>query len=117
METFVAEIVVVPLFTTILVSDFSSAFMASAFFRRLFLITSGGTNRFALIYASFASETALCGPLIGPGHLFVLFPTFYNYFRIVLVCFGSIVGEHPPPPPFIIFMIVLSFFLLDQEWK
>jgi hypothetical protein len=93
LETFVTEIVVVPLVTIVLVSDFRSAFMASAFFWQLFLITSGGTNRFALIYASFASKIALCGPLIGPGHLLVLFSTFCNYFHIVLVCFGSIVGE------------------------
>jgi hypothetical protein len=52
-----------------------------------------GSNRFALICAHFTSITSLCGPLIGPGHLFDIFPTICNYFNIVLVCFGFVIGE------------------------
>ena len=47
VETFVTELVLVPLFTTVLFTDFSSAFIASASFRWLLLVTSGGSNRFA----------------------------------------------------------------------
>ena len=100
VETFVTELVLVPLFTTVLFTDFSNAFIALASFWWLILVTSGGLDRFALICAPFASETALRGPLRGSGHLFVPFPTFCNYFRIVLICFGSIVGE---PTPFSFF--------------
>jgi hypothetical protein len=96
VQTFITELVLVPLFTTVLFTDFSSAFIASASFRWLLLVTSGGSNRFALICAPFASETTLRDPLRGRGHLFVPFPTFCNYFRTALVCFGSIIGEPTP---------------------
>ena len=42
-ETFVTEFVLVHLFTTVLVINFSSAFIALASFRRLLLVTSGGS--------------------------------------------------------------------------
>jgi hypothetical protein len=45
--------VLVPLFTTVLVMDFSSAFMASTSFQRLLLVTSEDTDRFTIIYAFF----------------------------------------------------------------
>ena len=93
VETFVTELVLIPLFITVLFTDFSSVFIALASFRWLLLVISGGLDRFALICAPFASETALCGPLRGSGHLFVLFPTFCNYFCTALVYFGSIVRE------------------------
>jgi hypothetical protein len=96
VETFVTELVLVPLFTTVLFTNFSIAFIALTSFRWLLLVTSGGSNMFALICAPFASETALRGPLRGLGHLFAPFPTFCNYFRIALACFGSIVGEPTP---------------------
>ena len=96
VETFVTEFVLVPLFTTILFLDFSNAFIALASFLWLLLVTSGGSDRFTLICAPFASETALRDPLRRPGHLFVPFPTFCNYFSIALVCFGSIVREPTP---------------------
>jgi hypothetical protein len=85
--------VLVPLFTTVLVTDFSSAFMALTSFWWLLLVTSRDTDRFTIICAFFASETALCDLLRGPDHLLVLFPMFSNYFHSVLVCFGSIIGE------------------------
>jgi hypothetical protein len=93
VETFVTEFVLVPLFTAVLVTDFSSVFIASASFRWLLLVTSRGSNRFALVCAPSASEIVLHGPLKEPGHLFVPFLTFCNYFRTALICFGSIVVE------------------------
>ena len=105
-ETFVIEFVLVPLFTIVLVTDFSSTFIASASFRWLLLVTSGDSYRFALICVPFAYETALCNPLRGLGHLFFLFPTFCNYFRTTLVCFGSIIGE---PTPFLFLGSSLPF--------
>ena len=75
--------------------------------RWLLLVRSGGLDMFALICSPFASKTALRCPLRGPGHLFVPFPTFCNYFRTALVCFRSIVGKPtlfsflgPSPPSF-----------------
>jgi hypothetical protein len=112
VETFVTELVLVPLFTTVLFTDFSSAFIASVSFWWLLLVTSGGSDRFALICAPIASETALRGPLRGPGRLFVPFSTFYNYLCIALICFGSIVGE-PTPFSFLGSFPPSSF----QEWK
>jgi hypothetical protein len=96
VKAFVTELVLVLLFTTVMFMDFCSAFITSVSFWWLLLVTSGGSDRFALICAPFASETALCGPLRGPCHLFVSFPMFYNYFCTALVCFGSIVGESTP---------------------
>jgi hypothetical protein len=98
VKTFVTDLVLVPLFTTVLFTDFNSTFIASVSLWWLLLVTSGGLDRFALICAPFASKTVLCGPLREPGYLFVPFPTFCNYFCTVLVCFGSIVGE---PIPFL----------------
>jgi hypothetical protein len=45
--------VLVPLFTTVLVMDFNSAFMASTSFRRLLLVTSEDTDRFTIICVFF----------------------------------------------------------------
>jgi hypothetical protein len=96
VETFVTELVLVLLFTTVLFTDFSSAFIALVSFWWLLLVISGGSDRFALICAPFAFETAFCSPLRGSGHLFVSFPTFCNYLCTALVCFRSIVRETTP---------------------
>lgn len=50
--------------------DYDNAFSASVSFWWLLLVPNDGSYRFALIYASFASVTALYGPLRGPDHLF-----------------------------------------------
>jgi hypothetical protein len=62
-ETFVTEFRLVPLFYAVSDVDYDSAFSASASFRWLLLVSSGGLDRFVLIDSPFASITALCGPL------------------------------------------------------
>jgi hypothetical protein len=49
-----------------------------------------------LICFPFTFITALSGPLKGSDNLFVSFPTFCSYLCVVLVCFGSNVGESTP---------------------
>jgi hypothetical protein len=85
--------VVDPLSSTVLVSNYDSAFSALTSFRWLFLVSSGGSNMFALISPSFTSVTTINNHLKGLGHLFDQFLTVYNYFCTVLVCFGFVVGE------------------------
>lgn len=93
VETFVTEFVLVPLFSVAPDADSNSASTASTFFRWLSLFPSTGLDMFTLIYAFLASIIALCGLLRGPGHLFNLFSTLYDYFSTDLVCFWSIVKE------------------------
>ena len=87
VETFIIRFVVVPFFSAVPLSDYDNAFSASTSLRWLSLVLYGGSDRLAFICSPFASVTALCGPLRGPCHLFVLFPTYCNYFYAVLVCF------------------------------
>jgi hypothetical protein len=96
VETFDPLFVLVPLSTSVPDLDLNSAFTASVSLWWLLQLLNGGTDRLALICAPFASETALCGPLRGPGHLFDPFPTLCLYFCTVFVQFGSIVGEPTP---------------------
>jgi hypothetical protein len=63
VKTFIIEFMLVHLFITILVMDFSSVFIASTSFWRLLLVTSRVLDRSTLIGTPFASETALRGPL------------------------------------------------------
>jgi hypothetical protein len=109
VETFVIGSVIVPLFTVVPSSDYDSAFSASASFRELLLVPSGGLDRFAIFCAPFASITALYGSLIGLSHLFDPFPSFCNYFCTIVVCVGSVVGE---PTPF----SFLGSFTLSSIW-
>jgi len=80
-------------FFEVLDLDFNSAFTTSTSFGWLLLISSGSTDRLVLFCISLVYETALCGPLRGPGQLFDPFPTICNCFNIILVCFGSIIKE------------------------
>jgi len=88
-------LVLVPLYSAVSYLDSNSASTASASFGWLSLFPSRGKDRPALLCAPLAFVITLCGPLRGPGHFFDLFPTLYNYFSIVLVWFGSIVGSSP----------------------
>jgi hypothetical protein len=87
VEIFVTGSVVIPLFSIVPLLDYDSAFLVSTSLGWLSLFIYGGSDRLALIYSHFASITALCGPLRGLGHLFVIFPTYYNYLCAILVCF------------------------------
>jgi hypothetical protein len=62
VEAFVTGLVLVPLSSSILATDFDSACSTSTSFRWLMLFSSGGLDRFALIGAHVASVTTLCDP-------------------------------------------------------
>jgi hypothetical protein len=62
----------------------------------LLQVSSGNAVGLVLIYFPFTFIIALSGPLKGPDHLFVPFPTFCSYLYVVLVWFGSNVGESIP---------------------
>jgi hypothetical protein len=96
VETFVTKFELVLLFHAVLTSDYDSAYSASASFRWLLLVPSGGSNMFVLICALFTSVTVLCGPLRKPCHLFNQFPICFNYFRTILVYTVSIVWKFTP---------------------
>jgi hypothetical protein len=93
VETIATKFMLVHLFPAVSTSDFESAYSTSAFFQWLLLVPSESSCRFTLICVHFASISALCGPMKRSGHLFDQFPTFCNYFRTILICFGSVVGE------------------------
>jgi hypothetical protein len=95
-ETTVFECVLVTLFTAVLFLDFNSVVIVLAIFWWLLQVSSGDAVGLVLIYFPFIFITALSGPLKGPGHLFVSFPTFCSYLYAVLVWFGSNVGEPTP---------------------
>jgi hypothetical protein len=109
----VFEIVLISLFTAVIFSDSNSVFTVPAIFWWLLQISSGDSVGLVLICFSFIFETALGGPLKGPGHLFVSFSTFYKYLTAVSVWFGSNVRESTP------FFIkrIANFFLSDQKWE
>jgi hypothetical protein len=92
-ETIVSGFMLVPLFFAFPDLDYYSTCTTSVTFGWLLLFPSGDTYRLALHCATLAFLTALCDPLSGPGHLFDQFPTFCNYFSIILVWFGSIIRE------------------------
>ncbi|XP_059457838.1 uncharacterized protein LOC132187516 [Corylus avellana] len=106
VEAFVTSLVLVPLSSSIPATDFDSAYSTLASFRWLMLFPSGGSNRFDLIWAPFASVTASCGSLRGPGHLFVPFLMLCNYFCTVIVCFRFVVGK--PTPLLVLGLPILS---------
>jgi len=111
VEAFVSRSVLVPLSSSVLASNSDSASSTSASFGCLLLFPSDGSYKFALICASFAFVTALCGPLRGPDHLFNPFPTLYMYFCIVLFHVGYVFGE-------LTYFLVLgssTLFLSDQK--
>jgi hypothetical protein len=85
--------VLVFLFPAVLFSDFNNAFTVSAIFWWLLLVLSGDANGLIIIYFPLAFITALRGPLKGLGYLFDQFPTFYKYFRAILVWFESTAKE------------------------
>jgi hypothetical protein len=89
VETFVIEFVMIPLYPSVLIPDDDSTYSASTSFWRLLLVFSEGSNRLALIYTHFASETALHSPLRGPSHLFDPFPTLCLCFHTIVFHLGS----------------------------
>jgi hypothetical protein len=116
VETFVIEFVLAPVFPAVPTLDFDNAYLASASFRWLLLVLSGGSDRFTLVCAIFATITSLCGSLRGPCHLFDKFLIFSNYFYTTLVYFESVVGE-PALFSFLRSLGTHSFFLSYEKWE
>jgi hypothetical protein len=110
-ETLVFEFVSVHIFSAVQDSDLNSAFTVSTSFGWL-LFSSDSTDKLILIYTSLAYVTTLCCSLRRPGHLFDSFLNICNYFTIVLVCFGSIVGE---PTHFSCIGLSTSSFWIRRE--
>jgi len=92
-ESTVFEFVLVTLFSAVLFLDFNSIVTVLTIFWWLLQVSSGGAVGLVLICFPFTFLTALSGPLKGPGHLFITFPTFCSYFYTVLVWFVSNVGK------------------------
>lgn len=111
-EAFVLILGLVPLYISVLISDFDSAFPAPTSVRWLLLVFRGGSDRLALFCNLLAFETASCGPLRGPGHLFVPFPTVCIYCCTVTFRFGTVVGE--PTPISILGSSTLSSFRIKS---
>jgi hypothetical protein len=97
VETFVLFYGLLPLYISVPDSDFDRAFPTSTSFRWLLLVVfRGGSDRFVLFCNPFILETAFSGPLKGPGHLFVPFPTLCIYCCTVNFRSGTVVGEPTP---------------------
>jgi hypothetical protein len=82
-------------FSVVLVSDFFSTFTTLACFGWLLLIPSGCIDMLVFLCTSLAYEITLCGPLKGPGHLFVQFSLFVN----ILTLFWFVLGLLFDSPP------------------
>jgi hypothetical protein len=95
-ESIVFEFVLITLFIVVQFMDFISVVTVLPIFWWLLQVSSGNVVGLVLIYFPFTFIIALSGPLKGPDHLFVPFPTFCSYLYVVLVWFGSNVGESIP---------------------
>jgi len=94
-ETTAFKIVLVSLFTAIIFPYSNNVFTIYVIFWWLLQASSGDAIGLVLIYFSFTFETTLCGPLKGPGHLFVKFSTFCKYLNVVFVSLGLMLGSPP----------------------
>jgi hypothetical protein len=78
----------------------------------LLQVSSGDVVELVLTYFPFTFLTALSGPLKGPDHLFVSFPTYCLYLCTILVWFESNVGK--PIPFSLIGLLTFSSFRIKS---